>query len=53
MREIRTSERITEKDERQKEIDRLNERLIDCWIGSDEWYQIKAEIERLENGLSN
>lgn len=50
-REIRRSEKITEKSAKQYEIDCLYRQLFDCRIGSKDYYQIRSKIDELEDGI--
>ena len=47
-REIRRSERITEKSAKERELDYLYGQLFDCRMGSEEWNQIRTRIDELE-----
>lgn len=51
-REIRTSERITEKTEKERKLDYLHAQLIDCRIGSQRWIEIQNEIDELNNAVN-
>ncbi len=47
-REIRRSEKITEKSAKQREIDYLYGQLFDCRMGSEKYNQIRTKIDELE-----
>ena len=50
-REIRRSEKITEKSAKQREIDYLYEQLFDCRMGSEKYNQIRMKIDKLEGKM--
>ena len=46
-REIRRSEKITEKSDKERELDYLYKQLFDCRVGSEEYNHIRTKIDVL------
>jgi hypothetical protein len=46
-REIKTSEKITEKTEKERKLDYLHTQLFNSRIGSQRWIEIQNEIDRV------
>ena len=46
-REIRRSEKITAKSNKERELDYLYKRLFDCRVGSEEYNYISTKIDTL------